>query len=204
MLDVGCGTGELLEAVMKAKPALRSGVGMDLAANVAAHLATRGLTGVVGNLNERWPFESGSFDNVIAAEVIEHVFDTDLFVREAWRILKPGGALILTTPNLAYAANRLLLAFGIQPLFTETSTTRSLGRWLPFLGQGNQTQGHLKIFTGGALQELLMMGGFAVEAIRGYRFMQTGILGAVDQLLTIRPTLSAGFAVRARKVTALP
>ena len=199
VLDVGCGTGELLEAVVRAKPGLAGGVGMDLAATVTSRLAARGLRGVVGDLNQAWPFPSEAFDNVIAAEVIEHVFDTDSFVREAWRVLKPGGAFIVTTPNLAYAANRLLLTLGIQPLFTETSTSRSLGRWLGALGQGNPTQGHLKIFTGGALRELLEMSNFKVETVRGYRFIQSGVLGAVDHMLTLRPTLSAGFAVRARK-----
>jgi ubiquinone/menaquinone biosynthesis C-methylase UbiE len=45
------------------------------------------------------PFDEGSFDCVIALEVIEHVTDADRFVSEALRVLRPGGKFIFTTPN---------------------------------------------------------------------------------------------------------
>lgn len=199
VLDVGCGNGEILEAVKRSRPGITTAVGMDMASSVADKLAKRGLQGVAGDLNAAWPFADATFDVVIAAEIIEHVFDTDLLVKEAFRVLAPGGSLVLTTPNLAYAANRLLLLAGIQPLFTETSTSQSLGRGLRMFGQGQRTQGHLKVFTAGALREILMLAGFEVEEFRGYRFIQSGLAGAIDHLLTVRPSLAAGLAVRARR-----
>ena len=199
VLDVGCGYGELLEAVKLARPSVRDAVGMDIASAVTEKLAERGLRGVCGDVSEPWPFADASFDTVICAEVIEHVFDTDLLVREAFRVLESGGSLIVTTPNLAYLANRLLLLAGIQPFWTETSTSTALGRWLPILGQHKRTEGHLRLFTLGALKEILTMHGFRVERALGYRFFQSGPLGMLDRTLTVRAQLSAGLAVRARK-----
>jgi ubiquinone/menaquinone biosynthesis C-methylase UbiE len=47
------------------------------------------------------PFEDESFDRVTSFHVIEHVNNDDMYVREAWRVLKPGGILMMTTPNRA-------------------------------------------------------------------------------------------------------
>lgn len=44
------------------------------------------------------PFQSNSFDSIIASEIIEHVISPERFVAELLRILKPGGYLIITTP----------------------------------------------------------------------------------------------------------
>lgn len=45
-----------------------------------------------------WPVDSGSIDLVISTETIEHVPDPDAFLREAWRVLKGNGQLLLTVP----------------------------------------------------------------------------------------------------------
>ena len=45
------------------------------------------------------PFQDGQFDAVFAGEVIEHVIDVRQTLREWWRVLKPGGVAIITTPN---------------------------------------------------------------------------------------------------------
>lgn len=55
------------------------------------------------------------YDAVIAGEVIEHICDTDYFVTELIRICKPGGLIIITTPNLYYWISRLKFIFGIAP-----------------------------------------------------------------------------------------
>ncbi len=47
-----------------------------------------------------------SFDFVISFQVIEHIEDDELFVKEAMRVLKPGGKFILTTPNIKMSITR--------------------------------------------------------------------------------------------------
>lgn len=67
------------------------------------------------------PFPDHFFDIVFALEVIEHVFDTDFFMMEIRRVLKPGGLLILSTPNLASLKNRARLFFNGYPQYLEYS-----------------------------------------------------------------------------------
>lgn len=52
------------------------------------------------------PFPDASFDCVITFQVIEHIKHDDLFVREISRVLKPGGRLIVTTPNRTMSLTR--------------------------------------------------------------------------------------------------
>jgi SAM-dependent methyltransferase len=48
-----------------------------------------------------YPFPDGSFDLIIASDVIEHIRDTDTFLSEVARLLKPEGQFFLSTPNYA-------------------------------------------------------------------------------------------------------
>ncbi len=54
---------------------------------------------VVADLESRWPFPEASFDEVVALHVVEHLRDLVHFMDEAWRVLRPGGALYLETPE---------------------------------------------------------------------------------------------------------
>lgn len=45
-----------------------------------------------------WPFETNSIDSIVSLETFEHLDNTDLFLKEAHRVLKPGGNLVLSTP----------------------------------------------------------------------------------------------------------
>jgi 2-polyprenyl-3-methyl-5-hydroxy-6-metoxy-1,4-benzoquinol methylase len=62
------------------------------------------------------PFKE-EFDVVVAAEVVEHIVDTEAFLDNCADALRPGGVLILTTPNLLFGVNRLLMLFGKPPRF---------------------------------------------------------------------------------------
>ncbi len=73
------------------------------------------------NLEEKFPLKENSVDLIIAHEIIEHLFDTDHFVKEIKRVLKPGGFVIISTPNLASLKNRLKLLFGLYPQYLEYS-----------------------------------------------------------------------------------
>jgi 2-polyprenyl-6-hydroxyphenyl methylase / 3-demethylubiquinone-9 3-methyltransferase len=107
-LDVGCGAGLLCE------PLVRLGAqvtGVDAAPeNIEAAKAHAALSGLdihyrAGELAEQ---DLGTFDLVTCMEVIEHVSDPAIFVGQLAAHLKPGGLLILSTPNRT-AASRLFL-----------------------------------------------------------------------------------------------
>jgi len=65
------------------------------------------------------PFRPESFDLIVAGELIEHLIDQESFLRECYRLLRPGGRLVLTTPNLSFSINRLLILFGREPMFVS-------------------------------------------------------------------------------------
>lgn len=55
---------------------------------------------VVHDLNiSPWPFENNSYDEIVALHLVEHLQSLIQFMDESWRILAPGGALYLTTPE---------------------------------------------------------------------------------------------------------
>ena len=74
------------------------------------------------------PLPDASVDVVIMSELIEHLVDTDAAAEEARRVLRPGGTLLLSTPNLAAWYNRALIGLGVQPVFSEVSLKGIYGR----------------------------------------------------------------------------
>lgn len=74
------------------------------------------------------PFEDNSFDSIVCFEVLEHVFEPEKIIQEMYRVLKPGGKLILTTPfiwnehEIPYDYGRYTY-FGLKHLFTKNSFT---------------------------------------------------------------------------------
>jgi SAM-dependent methyltransferase len=86
-------------------------------------------------LPTRIPYDDGSFDFVFCTEVIEHLLDPLVSLREIARVLTPRGCLLVTTPNLARAANRLKLAvLGASVNFAlAESIPYNKGNWRPHI-----------------------------------------------------------------------
>jgi ubiquinone/menaquinone biosynthesis C-methylase UbiE len=100
VLDVACGSGFGLEmlASFGARP-----VGVDYAASALREIKQRLPTArLVCADAARLPLGSASIDLVVSFETIEHVPDACALVRELRRVLKPGGRLVLSTPNRAF------------------------------------------------------------------------------------------------------
>lgn len=95
LLDVGCGNGSFLQR-MERLGWVVEGVDPDEWAVAAAK--KRGLSVRLGNL-ESQGFPQGRFHAVTLCHVIEHVFDPLELLRECLRILKPGGRVVVVTPN---------------------------------------------------------------------------------------------------------
>ncbi len=104
LLDIGCGSGDFA-ATMRARGWAVRGTDADPdAARDVAH--KHGFQVDVGEIHDL-AYPSGSIDAITARHVIEHVRDPQRFVRECWRILKPGGRLVLVTPNVASLGHQL-------------------------------------------------------------------------------------------------
>lgn len=107
ILEIGCGSGALLQALKRHGPA--GMVGIDLASYPIDYGRKRyGLDLRCCRLGEA-SFESSRFDLVVMIDLIEHVENLPSFLREIGRVLRPGGDVFLLTPNYdAYAMARSL------------------------------------------------------------------------------------------------
>ena len=198
LLDVGCGDGATAAGIRERlsrggdRPAV---LGVDWADAAARAAQRRGLAVVRGSPDdERLPFRSGSVDVVVVSEMIEHVVDTDAVLAEALRVLVPGGSLVLSTPNLAAWYNRVLLAVGVQPVFSEVSLKGVYGR------PGREVAGHLRLFTSRALSELLGASGFVDVRLAGAPYHDVPRpLRPLDRILCRTPSLSSILVASARK-----
>ncbi len=94
MIDIGCGTGGVLQAL--AGHGLT--VGIDRAEVALRFCREKGLTSVVLGSALELPFAGGSFDVCTMMDVLEHVDDEQALLGEARRILRPGGALLVSVP----------------------------------------------------------------------------------------------------------
>jgi len=109
----------------------------------------------IDSLSEK--LKNKKFDVIFCGEIIEHLFSPDHLLDEIKKIMHKNSILILSTPNLGYFLNRIMLLFGLSPFFIENSSEYKLGRRFRFLGQGYPTQGHIRIFTYGALKDLFSL-----------------------------------------------
>jgi 2-polyprenyl-3-methyl-5-hydroxy-6-metoxy-1,4-benzoquinol methylase len=110
VLDVGCSTGYLAERLQQHGATV---VGLDVDER-SAELARRHCVEVhVGDVETmELPFEPGSFDAVVCGDLIEHLRDPQAMLARLRPLLRPGGRLVLSTPNIANWAMRLSLLFG--------------------------------------------------------------------------------------------
>lgn len=92
MLDIGCGTAWLSEDFSRY-------VGVDPAPEPVAAAAARGLNVHQASAADRLPFGDASFDGVILKDVLEHLDDPVFAVREARRVLRPGGTIFASSPD---------------------------------------------------------------------------------------------------------
>jgi SAM-dependent methyltransferase len=137
-LEIGCSTGEMLAAASSSFTAM--GVEADERTSRAARL--QGLDVFNGTLCDA-RFPGDHFDAAAMYHVIEHVPSPRLELRELRRIIKPGGWLVLETPNIANIWYRLLGA-----------------RWRQFIPD------HIFFFTPRTLARLCESSGFEVRELR--------------------------------------
>ncbi len=145
-LDLGCGDGRLSGELRADELTLAdvSAVALERAARRLPDAARAEL-----EPDAPLPFGDSSFDLALVAETIEHVRDVQLLVSELRRVLRPGGALAVTTPAHGRRTGLTVLVGGFEPRFDPLSA-------------------HLRFFTRRSLRAVLDGGGFDVHSVRSH------------------------------------
>jgi 2-polyprenyl-3-methyl-5-hydroxy-6-metoxy-1,4-benzoquinol methylase len=171
---VGCYDGQLISQVVDRRGGDKI-VGLDVSHTALRAAACRGLSAVRAQVEASLPFASEAFATVVAAEVIEHVFDTQAVVNELSRVLRPGGWLALTTPNLVALSGRAQLLLGRSPHNVEFDASQ-------------ETSGHIRYFTFDTLELLLRRAGLTPLG-RWTNVAHFSVLGSSELVGRLRPGL---------------
>jgi SAM-dependent methyltransferase len=172
ILDAPCGEGQFSSALQRAGHRVVAG---DLA---YAGLKTSSVQVVAFDLNVSLPFHDDSFEAVVAIEGIEHLENPYLFLREMFRVLRPQGRLIVTTPNILNLRSRMKFSL--------------LGSFYWFDADGYRRGGHVNPLPLYELRHILEEAGFTLQQVRVNR-RTTGMRAAA---LVLGPFLRLMEALR--------
>ena len=133
VLDLGCGTGDL--AGHLASAGLRV-TGCDISANMLSRAADSDPRGVIEwrRLDPTWrtlPFQAGQFDAVVASSVLEYVDAPAVALAECARVLRPGGVMFCTVPDLTHPVRWVEGLAGVAAL---APSAQNIGQRWPRLG----------------------------------------------------------------------
>jgi SAM-dependent methyltransferase len=154
ILEIGCGGGATGQVVKQKYPGVTyCGVEKDAAAAANARVVLDGV--VTGNIEEmdleHYDIRSHSFDVIICADVLEHLYDPWRALQTFHRYLQPDGRVVATIPNVQ----------NVQVLRDLAG-----GRWT-YKGSGLLDATHIRFFTLYEIRQLFGRNGYTVEQVLG-------------------------------------
>lgn len=155
IIDLGCGTGYYLFLLSHCGVKLHlTGFDNDKKAlTEAKNSLSKKIKFIEGDLH-KIPFKNNLFDKAVASEVLEHVENDELILKEAFRILKSGGVLVISVPSMNYPFGWDPVNWFLQHLFgTHIKNGFFSGIW----------SGHLRLYDLEALEKKFVRAGFKVE-----------------------------------------
>jgi SAM-dependent methyltransferase len=180
VLDVGCGDGAIL-APFAGKHDLH---GVDVAQGAVDAAKAAGMKAVQHDLENPLPFPNDTFDLVFCGETIEHQIDTDWLLSEINRVLRPGGLLVLTYPNVRTPVGILMLAFlDMPPMYAARYRAP-----------------HYRDFTLKTIKIALGNNAFSFVRATGCSFFLPKIGECFKDMASFLPSLASTVIVQARKI----
>ena len=167
VLEIGCATGDLLHRIQIEGASVKGLEISDFAADVARR---RGLDVTTGTVEEFAPKNKEKFDIVLALEVIEHVLSPTSFFEHASRLLKPGGLLLISTPNYA-------------------CVKRFRDSWIGF----NMSFEHIYFYSFDALKKMMAKEGLVNSYMETSKYLGAGRKGGIIERQTERVRTIAFF-----------
>lgn len=180
-LNVGCGNGRFINEDFLKKNMV---VGLDISMTDLEQAKEYYHLPLQADMDNGVPLKDKKIDIVITSEVIEHIVDTDFFLCEINRILKTGGALVLTAPNI-----NTMLSY-VMMLFFDMPPYRSARYRSP----------HVRDFTKRTLQMALEKNGFKIEQYFGTALFLPYIGYVMSALCNYFPCLGSELVVKAVKI----
>jgi SAM-dependent methyltransferase len=155
LLDIGCGFGGVA-AFSAAALGIRDVHGVDRDARAVKGAKGKGVQARCAVLgSEPLPYEDGRFDLVTSFGMLDYLPDFDPAIEEIVRLIKPGGYVLISLPNLASWHNRLALLLGYQPRDVEISQRYLVGVHPHYSRRGERPVGHIHVPTTRAFRELM-------------------------------------------------
>lgn len=114
---------------------------------------------------EKLKFKANFFDLIFSSETLEHIIYPNKFIEEAKRVLKPGGDIILDTPNLNSWSNRILMMLGFPPTNYTPYPGKTPG--IPKILGTAPVWDHPRVFPYRTLKEIFNSNGFKLRRILG-------------------------------------
>jgi demethylmenaquinone methyltransferase/2-methoxy-6-polyprenyl-1,4-benzoquinol methylase len=139
LLDAGGGTGRISKALLEKVSEV---ILLDLSVGMLMQAKDKGQLTRICSLSEILPFENDIFDRIIMVDALHHVISQEDTANELWRVLKPGGRLVIEEPDLskivvklvaiaeklALMRSHFLSPENIATLFTTKSATTRIFR----------------------------------------------------------------------------
>lgn len=155
--------------------------------------ADRGIIVTEGDLKDPLPYKSRFFNIVHAGQIIEHLLNIDLFLKEIKRVLRPDGYAILSISNLARWHNRFSLALAMETVPSHVPNDVMAGNAvdpLQAMRHPSESDSRLLAFSFQGLTELCQYHGFWVE-----RLTFAGYYPRLPHLMDNLDTVHAAFLI---------
>ncbi len=186
-LDLGCDNGVLSKKIA-GKIGTDKIYGVEIVEERIRIAENNGLEVRNFDLNKKFDFDDNFFNVIHANQVIEHLYNSDNFISEIYRILKPGGYAIISTENASSWCNVVASIMGWQifSLTNISSLRKGIGNPFaihkedaPCLSSWN----HIRIYNIRGLKEYLDIFKFKIEEIKGAGYFPLpAIFGNIDKM----------------------
>ncbi|MHC1729157.1 MAG: class I SAM-dependent methyltransferase [Syntrophobacteraceae bacterium] len=172
LLDIGCDDGEWTKQVA-GRVGTKDVYGIEIMQEAAAKSKLNGIKVFAGNISSGLPVRDGAFDAVHSNQVIEHLSATEHFVKEIYRVIKPGGYAVICTENLSSWHNIFSLVMGWMPMSSSnfSETIYNVGNPLA-MRAGEEADypvswQHIRVLSVRGIKEIFELHGFKTEKILG-------------------------------------